>query len=95
MNASRYVLCLQNMGWSRRTFARHLGIHPDLAHRYAMGRVVIPDDVAEWLEMMVRLLAENRPPDMNREGIWRVRRRGRAVASKAVAKTPPAAGQAS
>ena len=43
---------LEQFEWSPRTLARVLGIHETAARKWANGRNPIPQNVADWLEVI-------------------------------------------
>lgn len=53
---------LDTLRWSQRTVAEAIGVSQQTAWRYAIGERRVPDDVARWLETLVRHAAENPPP---------------------------------
>ena len=50
MDSTRFRECMDLLGWSQRQLADYLDIGVTSVQRWAMGRIVIPDNVAAWLE---------------------------------------------
>ena len=55
MTPTRLRECLSAFQWSQRGFARVLGRDEGTVRQWARGAVRVPDDVARWLEALMRV----------------------------------------
>lgn len=66
MSPTRLRECLFLLGWSQRSLAKTLGWSDRTGAQWASGAMIIPPNVAEWLEIRAQH-AERYPPPV-REG---------------------------
>ena len=63
MTPTRLRECLDALQWSQRGFSRVLGREEGTVRQWARGAVKVPQDVAEWLEAIMRLRPPHRAMD--------------------------------
>jgi hypothetical protein len=66
MTPERFRECLDITGFSTRGIAEMLGRPDRRIRRWSGGTIVIPDDVATWLEGMARYMQTHPPPQPRR-----------------------------
>lgn len=62
MTPARFLECLAALHWSQRGFAAFVGYDDRLVRRWVAGSRPIPEDMADWLEDVVRWHQKNPPP---------------------------------
>jgi transcriptional regulator with XRE-family HTH domain len=62
MNADRFRYCLRQLDWTLHGLARVLDLNFSTAQRWASGQKVVPAGVAQWLETLAKIHADNPPP---------------------------------
>jgi ribosome-binding protein aMBF1 (putative translation factor) len=67
MTRERLSECLALLGWTNVHFARELNRSEAVVRHMLAGRVAVPEDVAQWLETLVKLHRLFPPPGRERE----------------------------
>jgi plasmid maintenance system antidote protein VapI len=64
MTPKQFTKCLEQIDWTMRGVADHLGVHETRVRRWATGALPVPDKVAQWLETLASTHAKNPPPEL-------------------------------
>jgi plasmid maintenance system antidote protein VapI len=62
MNADRFRSCLLQLDWTLKGLARLLDLNFTTVRRFAGGQKAVPADIAQWLETLAKIHADNPPP---------------------------------
>lgn len=62
MSSYRLLVCLAMLGWSVRELARRLACNQTTVMRWTGATSAVPDEVAAWLEALVKYYRANPPP---------------------------------
>lgn len=65
MTARQFTRCLDLIGWTLRGAADRLGLPPTRIRRWADGDYPVPDEVAQWLQVLANAHRNNPAPEID------------------------------
>jgi len=65
MTPKQFTKCLEQIRWSMRGVADHLGVHETRIRRWATGALPVPEQVAQWLEALANAHKLNPVPKID------------------------------
>jgi hypothetical protein len=65
MEPARFRQCLEQIGWTLRGVADHLGLPPTRIRRWADGDYPVPAEVGRWLDRLAAAHERFPPPEVD------------------------------